>query len=94
MKLEILLALILGLNLIIATLFILQKRSHSAKMLVSLLLGTTGVGLLLLLYGISEVSALLDVALMFVFLSSVTAILFAKRLRYLRGTRGSGGKDE
>jgi len=94
MRLEILLALILGSNLIVATIFILQKRSFSAKMLVSLLLGTTGVGLLLLLYGISEEGALLDVALMFVFLSSVTAILFAKRLRYIKDTRESGGRDE
>jgi len=84
MTLEIFLATILGINLIITTLFILQKRSSSAKMLVSLLLSTTGVALLLLLFGISKESALLDVAFMFVLLSSVTAILFAKRLRYRR----------
>lgn len=77
-----LLAAILALNLIVAALFILKKRMQSAKMLVSLLLGTTGVGLILLLYGASKNGALLDVALIFVLLSSVTAIVYAKRLRY------------
>ncbi|MDP2076715.1 MAG: monovalent cation/H+ antiporter complex subunit F [Sulfuricurvum sp.] len=93
MTLHLFLASILAFNLIIAAIFILQKRSQSAKMLVSLLLSTTGVGLLLLLYGISQEGALLDVALMFVLLGSVTAILFAKRLRYKRDTRDNGGPD-
>jgi multisubunit Na+/H+ antiporter MnhF subunit len=91
MTLYVFLASILALNLIIATIFLLQKRSQSTKMLVSILLGTTGVGLLLLLYGISKEGAILDVALMFVLLGSVTAILFAKRLRY---RRDNGGKYE
>lgn len=91
MSLHISLASILALNLIVVALFILQKRSRSAKMLVALLLSTTGVGLLLLLYGVSKQSALLDVALMFVLLSSVTAILFAKRMRYRLDNRD---KDE
>ena len=92
MKLEILLAIVLVLNLISVTIFILQKKSQSAKMLVSMLLSSIGVGLLLLLYEISKEHALLDVALIFVFLSSATAILFAKRLHY-RSAIDKSGKD-
>ena len=84
MSLELLLAAILLANLIVAAIFILQKHSQSAKMLITLLLGSTGVGLLLLLYGVSKESSILDAALMLVLLSSVTAIVFAKRLRYTK----------
>lgn len=91
MTLHIFLACVLALNLIVVALFILQKRSRSAKMLVVLLLSSTGVGLLLLLYGVSGQSSILDVALMFVLLSSVTAILFAKRMRYKIDDRDKNG---
>ena len=62
--------------------FILKTKTQSSKMLVILLFSTTGVGILFLLYDIEKMDSFLDVALIFVLLSSVSAIVFAKRLRY------------
>ncbi|MBE0514524.1 monovalent cation/H+ antiporter complex subunit F [Sulfurimonas sp.] len=57
-------------------------------MMITLLFSTTGVGVLFLLYEISRVDSFLDVALVFVLLSSVSAIVFAKRLRYMGRENG------
>ena len=85
MSLYILLGTVLVLNLIVTALFILGNQTRSGKMLVTLLLSTTGVGVMFLLYGVTKQRAILDVALVIVLLSSVTAIVFAKRLRYQKG---------
>lgn len=77
---------ILVLNLILTTIFILKTKS--SKMLVTLLFSTTGVGILFLLYDLEQNESILDVALIFVLLSSVSAIVFAKRLRYSGKSNG------
>lgn len=82
MSLYIILGTILVFNLIVTVLFILKNQTRSGKMLVTLLLSTTGVGVMFLLYGLTKQRSILDVALVIVLLSSVTAIVFAKRLHY------------
>jgi multisubunit Na+/H+ antiporter MnhF subunit len=84
MSISIILLWILVFNLIVTTFFILKTKTQSSKMLVTLLFSTTGVGILFLLYDIEKIDSILDVALIFVLLSSVSAIVFAKRLRYKR----------
>jgi multicomponent Na+:H+ antiporter subunit F len=84
MNLYTLLAILLVINLIVGAIFILRGQTQSGKMLVTLLLSTTGVGVLFLLYALSKEDSILDVALIFVLLSSVTAIVFAKRLHYTK----------
>lgn len=79
---------ILVLNLILTTIFILKTKTKSSKMLITLLFSTTGVGILFLLYDLEQNESILDVALIFVLLSSVSAIVFAKRLRYSGKSNG------
>lgn len=86
MSLYIILGTILVFNLIVTAIFILKTQTQSGKMLVTLLLSTTGIGVIFLLYGLTKQSSILDVALVIVLLSSVTAIVFAKRLRYKKVT--------
>ncbi len=88
MSLYTILGTILVLNLIFTAIFILKTQTQSGKMLITLLLSTTGVGVLFLLYGVTLQNSILDVALIIVLLSSVTAIVFAKRLRYRRDDNG------
>jgi multisubunit Na+/H+ antiporter MnhF subunit len=88
MSLYTILGTILVLNLIFTAIFILKTQTQSGKMLITLLLSTTGVGVLFLLYGVTLQNSILDVALIIVLLSSVTAIVFAKRLRYRKDTHG------
>jgi multisubunit Na+/H+ antiporter MnhF subunit len=73
---------VLVFNLIVTAIFILKTQTQSGKMLVTLLLSTTGIGIIFLLYGITKQNSILDIALVFVLLGSVTTIVFAKRLRY------------
>ncbi|MFP4332671.1 MAG: monovalent cation/H+ antiporter complex subunit F [Campylobacterales bacterium] len=82
MSLYVVLGIILVFNLIVTSVFILKTKSKSSKMLITLLFSTTGVGVLFMLYMQTKSSSILDVALIFVLLSSVAAIVFAKRLRY------------
>lgn len=82
MSLYTILGTILVFNLIVTSVYILKTKTKSSKMLITLLFSTTGVGVLFLLYMHTENSSILDVALIFVLLSSVAAIVFAKRLRY------------
>jgi multisubunit Na+/H+ antiporter MnhF subunit len=85
MNFEIILASILLLNLVVSLLFILKTKSHGSKMLITLLFSTTGVAVLLLLFGCQKsLHLFLDVALIFVLLSAITAIVFAKRLRFIK----------
>lgn len=83
-----LLILLLVLNLVLSTFFILKMNTRANKMMITLLFGTTGVGILFLFYGNTKIDSFLDVALVFVLLSSVSAIVFAKRLRYMEREDG------
>ncbi|MGM0519559.1 MAG: hypothetical protein ACQERD_07935 [Campylobacterota bacterium] len=74
---------VLVLNIILTASYILKTKTKSSKMLVTLLFSTTGVAILFLLYDISQNESILDIALIFVLLSSISAIVFAKRLRYI-----------
>jgi multisubunit Na+/H+ antiporter MnhF subunit len=76
------LATVLVLNLIVTIIFVLKTKSQSSKMLIALLFSNTGVGVLVLLFDVYGIDSFLDIALMIVLLSSVSAIVFAKRLRY------------
>lgn len=85
MNVELFLATFLMLNLIVSLFFVLKTKSHSSKMLVTLLFSTTGVAVLLLLFSNDmALKQYLDIALIFVLLSAITAIIFAKRLRVMR----------
>ena len=85
MNIELFLATFLMLNLIVSLFFVLKTKSHSSKMLVTLLFSTTGVAVLLLLFSNDmALKQYLDIALIFVLLSAITAIIFAKRLRVMR----------
>ncbi|MGM0532909.1 MAG: monovalent cation/H+ antiporter complex subunit F [Campylobacterota bacterium] len=75
------LVLILLINFSMSLFFLLKTASLSSKMLVTMLFSTIGVASLLLLYGCTNSTLFLDIALVFVLLSSSTAIIFAKRLR-------------
>lgn len=77
------LAIVLLLNLIISLLAVLKTDAGSSKMLVTILFSTTGVAFLLLLYGMEGRGYLLDIALAFIVLSTVTGAVFAKRIRYI-----------
>ncbi len=76
---------ILVFNLVATSIYLLNTKTQSAKMLITLLLSTTGIGVIFLLYAKTKHDSILDIALIFVLLSSVTAIVFAKRLRYKKG---------
>lgn len=85
MSIELILATILLLNLLMSLFFVLKTSSHSSKMLITLLFSTTGVAVLLLLFSCNEaLEQFLDIALIFVLLSGITAIVFAKRSRFMR----------
>lgn len=72
------LSLALFVNLIVALLFVLRAKTKADKILITLLLGTTGVAFLLLLYADSKEESLIDTALVFMLLASVAATVFAR----------------
>lgn len=82
------LLIILIFNIIVTASYVLKTKTSSSKMLVTLLFSTTGVAILFLLYDITQNESILDIALIFVLLSSISAIVFAKRLRYRRKDNG------
>lgn len=85
MSIELFLATVLVLNLVVSLFFVLKTRSHSSKMLVSLLFSTSAVAVLLLLFSNNcSLDQLLDIALVFVLLSAITATIFAKRSRIMK----------
>lgn len=83
MQFELAIIIILLINFAATMLFVLKTKSQSSKMLVTLLFSTIGVALLLMMYSLYDQVLFLDIALVFVLLSCVTAIVFAKRLRVL-----------
>ena len=77
-------ALFLLLNLAGGLVRILRGPTRADRMLAAQLFGTTGVAILLVLSGVSELSGLRDVALVFALLAPVNAIVFV---------RGAGAPD-
>jgi multicomponent Na+:H+ antiporter subunit F len=66
-------------NIAAAFWFVLRSSDEGDKLLTSLLLTTTGICVLLLLYAGEGESAFLDIALIFALLSAVAGVVFSKR---------------
>jgi multicomponent Na+:H+ antiporter subunit F len=73
------LALLLLLNLLVALMGAQRGGTIADRMLVSLLFGSTGVGLMVLLAAIMQQPALIDVALVLALLAAIAGITFARR---------------
>lgn len=72
-------ALFLLINLVIALIAAARGPTSADRMLMALLIGTTGTGTLVLLaYGMGDTS-LIDVALVLALLAAISGIAFAKR---------------
>jgi len=69
---------LLGASLALALLGMLRQRAPADRILIAQLLGSNGVGLLLLLSLLQQQSALLDVALVLAVLSVVVVIAFTR----------------
>jgi len=69
----------LGLNLALSLLAMLRQPSAGDRMLSAQLLGTNGVGVMLLLSLAQDQAALLDVALVLALLAAVVVIAFTRR---------------
>lgn len=91
-ELPMLLAVILLANLLAAVVRIVRGPTAADRLLASLLFGTTGVAVLLLLAHEEDgpaLAALVDVALVFALLAAITSAAFAQR-----AWRREGGKTE
>jgi multicomponent Na+:H+ antiporter subunit F len=73
--------LLLGLTLVLGLIPVLRARQAAERMLAGQLLGTTGVGLLLLLASLMQLPALRDVALVLALLAAVALAAFTRRVR-------------
>jgi multicomponent Na+:H+ antiporter subunit F len=71
--------LLLGLNLVLSLLAMLRQPTASDRMLSAQLLGTNGVGLMLLLSLTQQQEALIDTALVLALLAAVVVIAFTRR---------------
>lgn len=83
-------ALILAISLLLGLYRVLLSDCDGGRMLAAQLLGTTGIGLLLLLHGITAAPGLIDVALVLALLAAVATIAFASERR---GTQHSEASD-
>lgn len=72
-------ALLLGLNLVVAVLGVLRHPGANDRMLSVQLLGTHGIGLILLLASSQAQHGLTDVALVLALLGAVVVIAFTRR---------------
>jgi multicomponent Na+:H+ antiporter subunit F len=70
---------LLGCNLALSLLAMLRQPAASDRMLSAQLLGTNGVGLMLLLALSQEQAGLIDVALVLALLAAVVVIAFTRR---------------
>lgn len=70
---------LLGLNLVLSLVAMLRQPTTSDRMISAQLLGTNGVGLLLLLALTQQKDALIDVALVLALLAGVAVIAFTRR---------------
>lgn len=66
-------------NLVVALVAAARGPSPADRMLMALLIGTTGTGILVLLAQAMHLSALVDVALVLALLAAIGGIAFAKR---------------
>lgn len=73
-----LLAVFLLLNLAVGLSRVIGGTTRADRMIAVQLLGTTGVGILVVLWQALGMSALLDVALVFAMLAAVTTVAFVK----------------
>lgn len=78
-EIELALAVFLLANLLVALLWVARGPTPADRLLVALLLGTTGVALLLMLASFGNDPALVDVALVFALLAAITGTAFAQR---------------
>lgn len=76
---NLLLAVFLLVNLLIALLRVARGPTDADRLLAVLLFGTIGVAILLLLAFTEDASALIDVALVFALLAAITGAVFAQR---------------
>lgn len=76
---NLLLAVFLLVNLLIALLRIARGPTDADRLLVALLFGTIGVAILLLLAFTEDTLVLIDVALVFTLLAAITGVVFAQR---------------
>lgn len=74
-------ALLLALTLLLGLIPVLRARRAAERMLAAQLLGTTGVGLLLLLAPLLQLPALRDVAVVLALLATVTLGAFTRRVQ-------------
>ena len=72
-------SLILGLNLLLSLVAMLRKTNTSDRVLGVQLLGTNGVGLMLLMALLQDQSGLIDAALVLALLAAVVVIAFTRR---------------
>jgi multicomponent Na+:H+ antiporter subunit F len=72
-------ALFLLANLVVALIAAARGPTPADRMLMALLIGTTGTGILVLLAQAMHLPALVDVALMLALLAAIGGIAFAKR---------------
>jgi multicomponent Na+:H+ antiporter subunit F len=78
-------ALFLMANLVVALVAAASGPTSADRMLVALLLGTTGTAVLVLLAADGDASALVDVALVLTLLAAIGGIAFAKRAWHAGG---------
>lgn len=78
--LPLVLAVFLLANLLVALVRVVRGPTHADRLLAALLLGSTGVAVLLLLAEVQAAPALADVALVFALLAAVTGVAFAQRV--------------
>lgn len=76
---NLLLAVFLLVNLLIALLRVARGPTDADRLLAALLFGTTGVAILLLLAFTEDTSVLIDIALVFALLAAITGAVFAQR---------------
>jgi len=72
-------AMLVGFNLALSLLAMLRQPAASDRMLSAQLLGTNGVGLMLLLAFAQEQTGLIDTALILALLAAVVVIAFTRR---------------
>ena len=92
LNLVLLLAVVLFLSLVAGLLRVALGPTPPDRMLAAQLMGTTGVGVLLLLSQALQRPALIDVALVFSLLAAMTTVAFVRR-GFLPHARGASHHD-
>ncbi len=92
MKLMLAVALFLLANLVLALVVAARGPTPADRMLMALLIGTTGTGILVLLAQTMHLPALVDVALVLALLAAIGGIAFARRA--WQGVEGVEGEHD